>query len=137
MRNASAAREQLEEVKDLGVRIAIDDFGTGYASLSSLQSLPVDILKIDRSFVPALSAGWGRELHRASELLHAMLGVGRALSLSVIAEGIEDQAQLRALEAMDCEMGQGYLLGRPSPAEAIEMLLRAAAARRPLASPLA
>ena len=124
MRNARAAREQLEQVKALGVRIAIDDFGTGYASLSSLQSLPVDILKIDRSFVRALSAGWSRELHKASELLHAILGVGQALSLSVVAEGIEDQAQLRSLEAMGCEMGQGYLLGRPSPPEEIAGLMR-------------
>ena len=122
MRNASAAREQLEQVKALGVRIAIDDFGTGYASLSSLQSLPVDILKIDRSFMPALSAGWGRELHRASELLHAIFGVGQALSLSVVAEGIEDQAQLHALEGMGCEIGQGYLLGRPTPPEGIKAL---------------
>ncbi len=124
MRNASAAREQLEQIKALGVRIAIDDFGTGYASLSSLQSLPVDILKIDRSFMPALSGGWGRELHKASELLHAILGVGQALSLSVVAEGIEDQAQLHALEGMGCEMGQGYLLGRPSPPQGIEALVR-------------
>ena len=137
MRNAHAAREQLEHVKALGVRIAIDDFGTGYASLSSLQSLPVDILKIDRTFVAALSAGWSRELHKASELLHAILGVGRALSLSVVAEGIEDQDQLRSLEAMGSEMGQGYLLGRPSPAEEIESLLRDPLARQATASPLA
>ena len=130
MRNARAAREQLEQVKALGVRIAIDDFGTGYASLSSLQSLPVDILKIDRSFVAALSAGWSRELHKASELLHAILGVGQALSLSVVAEGIEDQGQLRSLEAMGSEMGQGYLLGRPSSAERIESMLRDSAGRR-------
>ncbi len=124
MRNATAAREQLEQVKALGVRLAIDDFGTGYASLSSLQSLPVDILKIDRSFVPALSAGWGRELHKASELLHAIVGVGQALSLSVVAEGIERETQLQALEGIGCHVGQGYLLGRPSPPEAIESLGR-------------
>ena len=76
MQNADAAREQLEQIKALGVRVAIDDFGTGYASLSSLQSLPVDILKIDRSFVAALGGEWSRELHKASELLHAIMGVG-------------------------------------------------------------
>ena len=113
MQNAEAAREQLEQIKALGVRVAIDDFGTGYASLSSLQSLPVDILKIDRSFVAALGGGWSRELHKASELLHAIMGVGQALSLSVVAEGLEDEEQLRALEGMGCEMSQGYLLGRP------------------------
>ncbi len=124
MQNADAARDQLEQIKALGVRVAIDDFGTGYASLSSLQSLPVDILKIDRSFVAALGGEWSRELHKASELLHAIMGVGRALSLSVVAEGLEDEEQLRALEGMGCEMSQGYLLGRPSPAEEIESLLR-------------
>ena len=134
MRNARAAREQLEQVKALGVRIAIDDFGTGYASLSSLQSLPVDILKIDRSFVAALGAGWSRELHKANELLHAILGVGQALSLSVVAEGIEDQDQLRCLEAMGSEMGQGYLLGRPSSPERIESLLRDSVAAQATAS---
>ncbi|MGO8904752.1 MAG: putative bifunctional diguanylate cyclase/phosphodiesterase [Solirubrobacteraceae bacterium] len=137
MRNARAAREQLEQVKALGIRIAIDDFGTGYASLSSLQRLPVDILKIDRTFVAALSAGWSRELHKANELLHAILGVGQALSLSVVAEGIEDQGQRRSLEAMGCEMGQGFLLGRPSSAERIELMLRDSAGRQATASPAA
>ena len=122
MQDADAAREQLEQIKTLGVRVAIDDFGTGYASLSSLQSLPVDILKIDRSFVAALGGGWSRELHKASELLHAIMGVGQALSLSVVAEGLEDEAQLRALEGMGCEISQGYLLGRPCPPEEIEAM---------------
>jgi diguanylate cyclase (GGDEF)-like protein len=129
MRNAHAAHRQLEDVKALGVRIAIDDFGTGYASLSSLQSLPVDILKIDQTFVAKLSVGWSRELHKANELLNAILGVGRALSLSVVAEGLEDEEQLRALQAMGCETGQGYLLGRPSAPEDIEGLLGACARR--------
>jgi diguanylate cyclase (GGDEF)-like protein len=134
MANALAAREQLEQIKTLGVRVAIDDFGTGYASLSSLQSLPVDILKIDRSFVAALGGEWGRELHKASELLHAMMGVGRALSLSVVAEGLEDEEQLRALEGMGCEMSQGYLLGRPSPPEDIEAMLDCGTVRGAVAS---
>jgi len=133
-RNARAAREQLEEIKALGVRIAIDDFGTGYASLSSLQRLPVDILKIDRSFVAALSGEWSRELHKASELLHAIMGVGQALSLSVIAEGIEQDGQLNALREMGCEMGQGYLFGRPAPAQEVRALFRAQA--RPAAGVL-
>jgi diguanylate cyclase (GGDEF)-like protein len=113
MRNVPA--ERLELIRALGVRVAIDDFGTGYASLSNLQRVPVDILKIDRSFVAALSHG------RAShELLRAILGVARALSLVVVAEGIEKQSQRDALEAMGCEMGQGFLLARPGPAEDIE-----------------
>ncbi len=124
MRNVPVACEHLGAIRALGVRVAIDDFGTGYASLSHLQRLPVDILKIDMSFVQALKkyGGWDRELLHASELLHAILGVGQALSLSVIAEGIEEQSQMDALEAMGCELGQGFLLGKPSPAEVIRGL---------------
>ncbi|HTQ69112.1 MAG TPA: bifunctional diguanylate cyclase/phosphodiesterase, partial [Solirubrobacteraceae bacterium] len=124
MYDLDATRENLDQVKALGVRIAIDDFGTGYASLSQLRRLPVDILKIDRSFIAALNnGGWSRELLRASELLHAILGVSQALSLSVVAEGIEEQNQLSRLGAMGCEMGQGFFLGRPSSAHDIGELL--------------
>jgi diguanylate cyclase (GGDEF)-like protein len=130
VRDVRSACEHLEAIRALGVRIAIDDFGTGYASLSHLQRLPVDILKIDMSFVSALSGGWSRELLRANELLQAILGVGQALSLAVIAEGIEEQGQVAALEAMGCEMGQGFLLGRPGTAAAIESLLGPRAAPR-------
>ena len=131
MCDLDATRENLDQVKALGVRIAIDDFGTGYASLSQLRRLPVDILKIDRSFIAALNnGGWSRDLLRASELLHAILGVSQALSLSVVAEGIEEQNQLSRLGAMGCEMGQGFLLGRPSPPSDIEDLLGAEPARQ-------
>jgi EAL domain-containing protein (putative c-di-GMP-specific phosphodiesterase class I) len=110
--------ERLEEIKALGVRVAIDDFGTGYASLSRLQRMPVDILKIDRSFIAALNDGG-----QSRELLEAILGVGQALSLVVVAEGIEEHSQKTTLEEMGCEMAQGFLLGRPSPAQDIESLL--------------
>jgi diguanylate cyclase (GGDEF)-like protein len=117
MRDVGAACEHLLEIKELGVRVAIDDFGTGYASLSQLQRMPVDILKIDRSFVAALSdGGQGREL------LEAIVGVGRSLSLTVVAEGIEQDSQLRTLEAMGCQLAQGFMLGRPASAAAIEGL---------------
>jgi len=112
MRNVPAAREHLEAVKALGVRVAIDDFGTGYASLSHLQSVPLDILKIDRSFVAALNEGG-----QSRELLAAILGVGQALSLAVVVEGVEEQSQMTTLENMGCEMVQGYFLGRPCPPE--------------------
>ncbi len=114
MRNVPVACERLKEIRALGVRIAIDDFGTGYASLSSLQRMPVDILKIDMSFVAALNNGG-----QSRELLAAVLGVGQALSLVVIAEGIEEQSQLTTLEDMGCKTAQGFLLGKPSPAEAV------------------
>jgi diguanylate cyclase (GGDEF)-like protein len=115
MHDVAAAGERLQEIKALGVRVAIDDFGTGYASLSQLQRMPVDILKIDGSFVAALDdTGQGREL------LEAILGVGQALSLTVVAEGVETQTQLTALREMGCQRAQGYLLGRPAAADVVE-----------------
>jgi diguanylate cyclase (GGDEF)-like protein len=130
MRDAAAAREALKDVKLLGVRVAMDDFGTGYASLSQLQRMPVDILKVDRSFVSALSDGG-----QARELLQAILGVGEALSLSVIAEGIEEREQMATLEEMGCELAQGFLMGRPDTAEIVEQMLGLRAVGPPAGSP--
>ncbi len=132
MRDVGAACEALKEIKKLGVRVAIDDFGTGYASLSQLQRMPVDILKIDRSFVAALNDGG-----QSRELLQAILGVGEALSLSVVAEGIEERRQMTMLEEMGCEMAQGFLMGRPGPADLIGPLLRSGAERVGADSPVA
>jgi diguanylate cyclase (GGDEF)-like protein len=117
VRDVPAACERLREVKALGVRVAIDDFGTGYASLSHLQRMPVDVLKIDRSFVAALNDGG-----QSRELLAAIIGVGQSLSLSVVAEGIEEHEQRLTLEEMGCEMAQGFLLGHPSAAGDIREL---------------
>ncbi len=119
--------EMLAKLRKLGVRIAIDDFGTGYASLSHLQRLPVDILKVDKSFVTGLSDGG-----RSRELLQAILGVGQALSLAVVAEGIEAQTEMTALREMGCQMAQGFLVGRPSPAEVAESLLGGELSQGPL-----
>jgi diguanylate cyclase (GGDEF)-like protein len=130
MRDAAAARAALEELKPLGVRVAIDDFGTGYASLSQLQLMPVDILKIDRSFVAALGDGG-----QSRELLQAILGVGEALSLTVVAEGIEERGQMTTLEEMGCAMAQGFLMGRPDTPETIERMLEPRGARRTAAAP--
>ncbi|MBA3809507.1 MAG: EAL domain-containing protein [Solirubrobacterales bacterium] len=130
MRDVGAACESLKEIKQLGVRVAIDDFGTGYASLSQLQRMPVDILKIDRSFVAALNDGG-----QSRELLQAILGVGEALSLLVVAEGIEERLQMTMLEEMGCEMAQGSLMGKPGPAELIGELLRPGAVRLTAESP--
>ena len=114
------------------MKVAIDDFGTGYASLSQLQQMPVDILKIDRVFV----AGLGTDA-QARDLLDAILGVGRALSLSVIAEGVEDEDQLLALQEMGCESAQGFLLGRPGDARAVLARLIRQARNPPVGSPAA
>jgi diguanylate cyclase (GGDEF)-like protein len=118
MRDVVCACARLEEIKALGVRVAIDDFGTGHASLSHLQRMPVDVLKIDRSFVAALHDG-----AQSRELLQAILGVGKALSLAVVAEGVEDREQMTTLERMGCEMAQGFLLGRPGTSQAIADML--------------
>jgi diguanylate cyclase (GGDEF)-like protein len=117
MRDVASACERLEQVKRLGVRVAIDDFGTGYASLSHLQRMPVDVLKVDRSFIAALNDGG-----QSRELLEAILGVAQALSLSVIAEGIETSAQMSIIQEMGCEMAQGFLMGRPSPPQLLHTL---------------
>ncbi len=100
--------EVLHALKELGVRIAIDDFGTGYASFAYLRRVPVDILKVDRSFVA--SSGQDR---RSRELLQAIVGIGHTLSLVTIGEGIERPEQLATLKDIGCDLAQGYLLGRP------------------------
>ena len=105
-----AATARLDALKALGVRIAVDDFGTGYSSLAYLSRLPVDVLKVDRSFV----AGIGQE--PAGKLAWAVLALAESLGLSTVAEGVETQAQADALVAQGCTMLQGYLFSAPVPA---------------------
>jgi len=107
--------EQLAALSELGIPIALDDFGTGYSSLSHLIRLPISILKIDRLFVGQLQTS-----ARHAALTESVVQLGRRLDLDVVAEGIERADQLVALEAMGCPFGQGYLFGRPGPAEEIE-----------------
>jgi diguanylate cyclase (GGDEF)-like protein/PAS domain S-box-containing protein len=111
--------ERLAELHRLGVRMAIDDFGTGYASLAYLGRLPLDIIKIDPSFV----AGLGQD-DTLSLLTRTVVQVGRDLGLRVIAEGIEQPRQLIALREMGCCYGQGFLVGRPMGAPGVEALIR-------------
>jgi len=111
--------ERLAELHRLGVRMAIDDFGTGYASLAYLRRLPLDIIKIDPSFV----AGLGQD-DTLSLLTRTVVQVGRDLGLRVIAEGIEQPRQLIALREMGCCYGQGFLVGRPMGAPGVEALIR-------------
>ena len=103
------AHEALSELRAIGIRIAVDDFGTGYSSLSHLQQFPVDILKIDQSFVERLNVAEPQ----ASALVTSIIGLAQSLGLHVIAEGIENEGQLRKLIDLGCKSGQGYLLGRP------------------------
>jgi diguanylate cyclase (GGDEF)-like protein/PAS domain S-box-containing protein len=111
--------ERLAELHRLGVRMAIDDFGTGYASLAHLRQLPLDIIKIDPSFV----AGLGRD-DTLTLLTKTVVQLGRDLGLRVIAEGIEQPRQLIALREMGCGYGQGFLVARPMGATGVEALIR-------------
>ena len=113
-------RECFEQLRSLGVRIAVDDFGTGYASLAALKRFPADLLKIDRAFV----AGLGPNGAEADEpIVAAVVGLARALKLTVIAEGVERPDQAAAVERLGCDLGQGFLYAPPMPAEAIPSLL--------------
>jgi diguanylate cyclase (GGDEF)-like protein len=112
--------DRLAELHQMGVRMAIDDFGVGYASLAYLRQLPLDIIKIDPSFV----AGLGHD-DTLTLLTRTVVQVGRELGLRVIAEGIEQPRQLSALREMGCDYGQGFLVARPMAAPALEALIRA------------
>jgi EAL domain-containing protein (putative c-di-GMP-specific phosphodiesterase class I) len=106
--------ESLTRLRQRGIRLAIDDFGTGYASLAYLRRLPVDIIKIDPSFV----AGLGTDAIVAM-LTRTIVQVGDDLGIDIVAEGIERPGQLDALRAMGCRLGQGYLLARPMAADLV------------------
>jgi len=118
MRDADRTADRLERLRDLGVRIAIDDFGTGYCSLSYLRRFPIDVLKIDRSFVAGLS-----ESEDARALVRTLVRLGTDLGLLTLAEGIEDDEQLAELRREHCESGQGFLFAKPLDPFALEDLL--------------
>jgi EAL domain-containing protein (putative c-di-GMP-specific phosphodiesterase class I) len=109
MEDPVRATQALFELRALGIRIAVDDFGTGYSSLSHLQRFPVDVLKIDRSFIEPLA----RRDEESMALVTAILGLASTLGLEVIAEGIEHQSQLHHLVELGCLTGQGFLMARP------------------------
>lgn len=122
MDDVGAAAEKLSELRHLGVRVSVDDFGTGYSSLSYLQRLPVDVLKIDRSFVKDLDAEGDGARSSAVALTEAITGLGHSLGLKVLAEGVETEAQLDALAALGCDEVQGYYFSRPVPAPNVSEL---------------
>ncbi|MGH9273034.1 MAG: putative bifunctional diguanylate cyclase/phosphodiesterase, partial [Acidimicrobiales bacterium] len=116
--DSTAAAGRLRQLRRLGLRLAIDDFGTGYSSLSYLRQFPIDILKLDRSFVSLIS---GSEAVPA--LVRGLIELGHTLDLELIAEGIEHHAQLVHLRHEHCHLGQGYLFAMPAPAAEAELLL--------------
>jgi EAL domain-containing protein (putative c-di-GMP-specific phosphodiesterase class I) len=126
----------LNRLRDMGVRLVLDDFGTGYSSLAYLKHLPLDTIKIDRTFVAGLNSAADRSI------VEAVIALAHGLRISVVAEGIETEAQFEILRAMGCDVGQGYLFARPLPAVEAGRLLspgRSSASTRaePLTAPVA
>jgi diguanylate cyclase (GGDEF)-like protein len=119
----------LQALRDIGIGVALDDFGTGYCSLSYLRRLPIDGLKIDRSFV----RGLGNEADDDS-IVASVIDLARSLGVSVVAEGVETESQLASLRASGCDTMQGFLFAKPGPPEAVAALLREYAARSPTAA---
>jgi EAL domain-containing protein (putative c-di-GMP-specific phosphodiesterase class I) len=120
VRDDGESLESLRALRDLGVQLAIDDFGTGYSSIAYLRHLPVDVLKIDRSFVREVARDT-----RAAALVDAITSMASALDLQLVAEGIEEVEQVATLRAMGCQLGQGYWFARPMPADAVTRYLAA------------
>ncbi|EJN29299.1 PAS domain S-box/diguanylate cyclase (GGDEF) domain-containing protein [Pseudomonas sp. GM78] len=115
MREVSEAMQILAGLKNLGLSIAVDDFGTGYSSLNYLKQFPIDVLKIDRTFVDGLPSG-----EQDAQIARAIIAMAHSLNLAVIAEGVETQEQLGFLREHGCDEVQGYLFGRPMPANTFE-----------------
>lgn len=118
MENAETAIQMLKEIKKTGVQISIDDFGTGYSSLSYLHRFPIDLLKVDRSFVSAME-----DNSENGEIVRTVIALAKALNLKVVAEGIESVHQFHQLRILGCEYGQGYLFAKPLPVSDVEKLL--------------
>ncbi|VEB40773.1 Bacteriophytochrome cph2 [Chromobacterium violaceum] len=108
----------LQALNALGLRVAVDDFGTGYSSLAQLTRLPVEVLKIDRAFVD----GIGRKQQDVT-LIRAIIGLGKALGLKLVAEGVESGEQLQTLRQLGCDLIQGYLFHRPMPLDALQSVV--------------
>ena len=126
MHNAEASIAILKGLKEIGVHLSVDDFGTGYSSLAYLKTLPIGILKIDKSFVQDIEGPKGK---KDGLLAQAIISLGHSLKLKVIAEGVEEEAQLEFLKANHCDEAQGYLFSRPVPPGECELLLAAAQRR--------
>jgi EAL domain-containing protein (putative c-di-GMP-specific phosphodiesterase class I) len=120
MSNAEQSIATLQQLQALGIKISVDDFGTGYSSLAYLRRLPLDAVKIDRSFIGDITTD-----QDAASIVLAIISMAQRLNLKVIAEGVETRAQLDFLRAHGCDEAQGYYLARPMTIEQLEILLRA------------
>ena len=133
MADAARSQQVMAALRRLGVRLSIDDYGTGYSSLSYLRALPVDELKLDRSFASNLTSD-----ERAAAIVRSTLQLSLDLGMSMVVEGVEDAATLAALRAWGCDVAQGYHIARPMPADFLALARRAARParqRRPRAGP--
>jgi EAL domain-containing protein (putative c-di-GMP-specific phosphodiesterase class I) len=118
MDQSEAGIRALGDIRNLGVRLVLDDFGTGYSSLSYLKHLPLDMIKIDRTFVAGIEGAADRSI------VEAVIALAHGLGIGVVAEGIETDPQAELLRELGCDLGQGYLFSRPVPAERTLALLR-------------
>ena len=116
MENTEVVRDNLSALRDLGVQLAIDDFGTGYSSLSYLQRYPVDVLKLDRSFIAGID-------EVGASVIAGVVAMAHGLEMAVVAEGVEDRDQLIVLRTLGCDCFQGFLIARPLPVEDFDAFL--------------
>jgi diguanylate cyclase (GGDEF)-like protein len=120
MHDTTTVSTRLEELRSSGARIALDDFGTGYSSLSYLRNFPIDVLKVDKSFIDDIASGSDR-----ANLARGIIELGRTMQLDIVAEGIEDPLQVVELLRLHCSMGQGFHFSRPLPADSLSRYLLA------------
>ncbi|MBJ7331182.1 MAG: EAL domain-containing protein [Solirubrobacteraceae bacterium] len=118
VQDSAAEGKALDQLVDLGLRLHVDDFGTGYSSLATLHEMPIDVLKIDRSFITALG-----DPRDTTEVIRAIVALGHNLDMQIVAEGIETETQLSVTRELGCDFGQGYLFARPMPADHVLELL--------------
>lgn len=119
MRDAESAAGGLGRLKSLGIKLSVDDFGTGYSSLGYLRRLPLDTIKIDRTFIREVT-----ESEHDQAIARTIVGLGHNLGLRVIAEGVEERAQLETLRGFGCDLAQGYLFSKALPASEFSTLVR-------------
>ena len=129
-RNPVESTRPMQRLRSLGIRLAIDDFGTGYSSFANLQNLPLDTLKMDRSFL----AGTGGSADSA-KLMRTIVDLGHNLGLTVVAEGVQTEAQVAIVRASRCDVVQGYYFGRPQPASRARSFLVTEFAETPVYAP--
>jgi EAL domain-containing protein (putative c-di-GMP-specific phosphodiesterase class I) len=113
VRDTTRAADLLADLRSFGAKIAIDDFGTGYSSLAYLHCLPIDTLKIDRSFIAQIGSSVDQTVGSRTAVIRSVVSLAKTLGLSLVAEGVESELQFRYLRSLGCDMAQGYLFSKP------------------------